>query len=228
MTFKKFIQFVRPYRMFVLGSVFSLAIFSTLGLFLPLVLRVIIDDVLPNRDSELLLALLFGLLAIYTVRALFFYISHYFTFYTCQRVLFDIRKKLIKHIHALPVKFYDNTRVGTLITRIINDVAKVQGMVNQGLNQLITSSLSMFLILIIMFFVDWQLTLICLIPLPFFAMNFYHTKRFQKREHKRLSEYIAEISGNLSEVLNGVRVVKSYNNGQTEKQKVRLRIQECF
>lgn len=219
MTFKKFIQFVRPYRMFVLGSVLSLAVFSTLGLFLPLVLRVIIDDVLPNRDSELLLALLFGLLAIYTVRALFFYISHYFTFYTCQRVLFDIRKKLIKHIHALPVKFYDNTRVGTLITRIINDVAKVQGMVNQGLNQLITSSLSMFLILIIMFFVDWQLTLICLIPMPFFAINFYRTKRFQKREHKKLSEYIAEISGNLSEVLNGVRVVKSYNNGQTENRK---------
>lgn len=219
MTFKKLIQFVRPYRMFVLGSVISLAVFSTLGLFLPLVLRVVIDDVLPNRDTELLLALLLGLIAIYTIRSLFFYISHYFTFYTCQRVLFDIRKKLIKHINALPVKFYDNIRVGTLITRIINDVGKIQGMVNQGLNQLITQTLSMFLILIIMFLIDWQLTLICLIPLPFFALNFWHTKRFQKREHKKLSEYIGEISGNLSEVLNGVRVVKSFNNGQTENRK---------
>jgi ATP-binding cassette, subfamily B, bacterial MsbA len=219
MTYQKFIEFVKPYRFLVLGSVLSLTVFSVLGLFLPMVLRIIIDDVLPNKDTELLLALLLGLIAIYTIRSLFFYISHYFTFYTCQRVLFDIRKKLIKHIHALPLKFYDNTRVGTLITRIINDVGKVQGMVNQGLNQLITQSLSMLLILLIMFFIDWHLTLICLAPLPLFIWNFWHTKKFQKREHKRLSEYIGEISGNLSEVLNGVRVVKSFHSGQSENRK---------
>ena len=228
MTYKKFIEFLKPYRLFVVGRILSLTVFSVLGLFLPLVLKVIIDDVLPNRDTELLLALLLGLLVIYTIRSLFFYISHYFTFYTCQRVLFDIRKKLIKHIHALPVKFYDNTRVGTLITRIINDVAKVQGMVNQGLNQLITQSLSMSLIMIIMFFIDWQLTLICLIPLPFFAGNFWHTKRFQKRAHKRLSEYIGEISGNLSEVLNGVRVVKSFHNGHLENKKFVAEFRNVF
>jgi len=219
MTLTKIIEFIKPYRIFVIGSIISLAVFSMLGLFLPLVLRVIIDDVLPNRDSELLLAILCGLVAIYTVRAIFLYISHYFTYYTCQRVLFDIRKKLIKHIHALPVKFYDKTRVGTMITRIINDVGKIQGMVNQGLNQLITQSLSMVLILLIMFFVDWQLTLLCLIPLPLFAANFYYTKKIQKTQHSRLSEYIAEISGNLSEVLNGVRVVKAYHSGQSENRK---------
>ncbi|NOY74947.1 MAG: ABC transporter ATP-binding protein [Kiritimatiellaeota bacterium] len=228
MNYSRFIALLKPYKLFIAASAVTLAIFSMLGLFLPMVLKVIIDDVLPNRDSELLLALLLGLALVYIVRSLFFYISHYFTFYTCQRVLFDIRRRLIVHIHSLPIKFYDNTRVGTLITRIINDVGKIQGMVNQGLNQLITQSFSMILILLIMFCIDWQLTLICLIPLPLFTLNFWRTKRFQLVEQKRLSERISEISGNLSEVLNGARVVKSFDSGKKENRKFVAEFRRVF
>ena len=228
MDYGRFIGMLRPYKFFVAGSVVTLAIFSMLGMFLPMVLKIIVDDVLPNRDTELLIALLAGLVLIYIVRSLFFYVSHYFTFYTCQRVLFDIRRRLIVHIHSLPIKFYDNTRVGTLITRIINDVGKIQGMVNQGLNQLITQSFSMALILLIMFCIDWQLTLICLVPLPLFTLNFWRTKRFQLTEQKRLSERISEISGNLSEVLNGARVVKSFDSGKMENRKFVSEFRKVF
>lgn len=211
-----FIKLLRPYRYLVAGSILSLIIFANLGLVLPWMLKIIIDRVLGSSDLALLYAILGSIVLIYAMRSIFFYMSHYFMFYISQRLMFDIRKKLFKHLQNLSLRFYTEYRAGKLISNIISDVARLEQMIFASLATVAVNTFVIVFITGMLFVMSPKIALICLILIPLQLVNFVYFKRKIQEKHIDLSEKMSEISANLAETINGVRVVKSFAKERTE------------
>ncbi|OGV48720.1 MAG: hypothetical protein A2X49_03845 [Lentisphaerae bacterium GWF2_52_8] len=216
MDWREVYPFVRPYRGLIAASVISLIAFTALGLVMPWFLKVIIDRALGGGDLSLLYLLLGGIIIVYMVREVFFYVSHYMTNYIAQRMLFDLRIKLFKHIQSLSLRFYQEYRTGKLISNIITDVSALQGMVSTVMIQLIVNVFMIVFITVALFVMNPKLSLICLVIMPLFYLDFaYFRKKMQKQSHE-LRERMSEISANLAETLNGIKVVKSFGKERAE------------
>ncbi|MDD5729033.1 MAG: ABC transporter ATP-binding protein [Victivallales bacterium] len=210
-----FISLVRPYRLVLCGAVLTLMMFTALGMAVPWLLKIAIDKVIPNADYSLFYLLCLAMLIIYAARIVLNYISHYSLSYSGVRMLLDIRQKLFKHLQGLSLRFYEEYRTGKLISNVINDVALMQ--------QLITTMVSMtnqffllVLISVVLLFIDPVMGLAVLLILPLHFFNFWHFKKEIKRDAITLREKVSEISANLSETLNGMRVVKSFAQERSE------------
>jgi subfamily B ATP-binding cassette protein MsbA len=179
-------------------------------------LKIIIDRVLGASDLGLLYAILGSIVLIYAMRSIFFYMSHYFMFYISQRLMFDIRKKLFKHLQNLSLRFYTEYRAGKLISNIISDVARLEQMIFASLATVAVNTFVIVFITGVLFMMSPKIALICLILIPLQLVNFVYFKRIIQEKHIDLSEKMSEISANLAETINGVRVVKSFAKERTE------------
>ncbi len=211
-----FIKLLKPYRYLIAGSIVSLIIFANLGLALPWMLKIIIDRVLGASDFGLLYAILGSIILIYAIRSIFFYISHYFLFYISQRLMFDIRKMLFKHLQNLSLRFYTEYRAGKLISNIISDVARLEQMIFASLATVAMNTFVIVFITGVLFVMSPKIALICLILIPLQLANFMYFRKIMQAQQTDLSEKMSEISANLAETINGVRVVKTFAKERTE------------
>lgn len=200
---------IAPYRGLIAGSIVVQIMFSTLGLATPWMLKVAIDKVLPEADYQLFYILCIAMTVIYTLRCIIRYISGYLGTYTVMRVLLDIRNKIFKHLQSLSLRFYDEYRTGKLISNVISDVALLQQLV--GMIIAMTDQIfSAVTILSLMFFINYKLAFIVLAIIPLHLLNFHYFKKILKRNSISLQEKMSEISANLAENINGIKVVKSF------------------
>ncbi len=216
---KNFIYFMRllkPYKALIFGGIISLIVFANLGLVFPWMLKIIIDKVLGSSDVGLLYAVLGAIALIYLMRSVFFYISHYFIYYLSQRVMFDIRKKLFKHLQSLSLRFYTEYRTGKLISNIITDVARLEQMIIGSLVNVASNTFTILFIMGVLFLMNPVIAMVSLILLPLQLVNFIYFRNKITEQNIDLSEKMSEISANLAETLNGVRVVKSFAKERSE------------
>jgi subfamily B ATP-binding cassette protein MsbA len=210
-----FLRLIRPYRYLVAGSIISLFAFSTLGLALPWMLKIAIDKVIPNADYSLFLLLCVGMLLIFSARTIFFYISNYLMTYTSMRALLDIRQKLFKHLQSLSLRFYEEYRTGKLISNVINDVAQMQQLITI-FSAIINQSFIIVAIAGVLLFLNFKMALMVLAVLPLYFINFYYFRRIMRENFLVLQEKMSEISANLGETINGIKVVKTFSKERTE------------
>jgi subfamily B ATP-binding cassette protein MsbA len=209
------LRLIRPYRYLVAGSIISLFAFSTLGLALPWMLKIAIDKVIPNADYSLFLLLCVGMLLIFSARTIFFYISNYLMTYTSMRALLDIRQKLFKHLQSLSLRFYEEYRTGKLISNVINDVAQMQQLITI-FSAIINQSFIIVAIAGVLLFLNFKMALMVLAVLPLYFINFYYFRRIMRENFLVLQEKMSEISANLGETINGIKVVKTFSKERTE------------
>ena len=217
--FKYIVKRLAPHRAELLIAVISLCIFTFLGMLLPLLLRRLIDEVIPGQQSHILVVLLLGMVLIYAMREIFFYLSHYITYKMSQDILNELRKEVFSHLQKLTLRFYENMRTGILISSLINDIQKVQSMISLGIIQICCNGLQATFITIYLFYLNWQLAVCTLMVLPILGYSFYRSKNRLDISQKQSSELVSEVSANLSEVLNGVKVVKAIGSQQRETQR---------
>lgn len=216
MKIVRLFKLLRPYKILLLGGVFSITVFACLGLVMPWMLKIIIDRALGAADMGLLFGILGAIIIIYAVREIFFYMSHYLIYYISQRMMFDVRKELFKHLQNLSLRFYQEYRTGKLISNIITDVSRLEQMIFSCLVTMTVNSFVIFFITIGLFLMNSQLALICLFLLPLQFLNFAYFKKHITQDNRNLSEKMSEISANLAETINGVKVVKSFSKERTE------------
>jgi len=216
MNFNVFFKLIRPYRILIAGTSVTLVAFVTLGLLMPWVLKVIIDRVLGSSDISYLYIILCSIILIYFIRDIFWYVSHYMMFYMSERIMFDIRKGLFKHIQSLSLRFYQEYRTGKLISNIISDVAMMQQMFSATLANTAMHLFMVIFILAVLMTINMKLTLICIMMIPLQFINFIYFKKYIQSKSMTLRERMSEISANLAETLNGMKVVKSFSKERTE------------
>jgi len=188
-----------------------------LGFVLPFSSKYLVDEVIAKHRPGLL-----PLLAIASAAATFTQAGISFTLsqvlgVAAQRAITDMRKRVQAHVERLPVRFFDSTQTGVLISRIMSDAEGVRNLVGNGLVQLVGGTLTAVFALGVLFWLNWQLTLYILVVLGAFgtAMSFaFQRLRPLFRERGRIN---AEVTGRLSESLGGVRIVKAYTAERREQ-----------
>ena len=187
------------------------------GLVLPAMSRYIIDDVIPSgRADQLILLAGVGLGATLVQAATSFGLSQVLGV-SAQRAITEMRKQVMAHVTRLPIRYYDSTQTGILISRIMTDAEGIRNLVGTGLVQLAGGILTAALALGVLFYLNWQLTSLTLIILVVFGlcMSFAFSRlRPLFRERGKIN---AEVTGRLAETLGGIRIVKAYTVEKREQ-----------
>src|SRR5437868_12410859 len=180
------------------------------GIVLPYTSKYLIDDVIGKHRADLLLPLA-GVAALATIiqAATSFALSQVVSI-AAQRAITEMRKRVQAHILRLPISYFDSTKTGVLISRIMSDAEGVRNLVGTGLIQLLGSALTATMALIVLLYLNWKLTSATLVVLAAFGAMM--TIAFAKlrplfRERGAIN---AEVTGRLTETLGGIRLVKVY------------------
>jgi subfamily B ATP-binding cassette protein MsbA len=180
------------------------------GLVLPFTSKTLIDDVIGKRHVQLLVPLALAAGGATLVQALTGFALSQVVSITAQRAITDMRKRVMAHVTRLPVRYFDSTQTGILISRIMTDAEGIRNLVGTGLVQLIGGILTALVALGVLIYLNWRLTLITVVVLAVFSvfMTFVFAKfRPLFRERGKIN---AEVTGRLAESLGGIRIVKAY------------------
>ncbi|MDZ4673639.1 MAG: ABC transporter ATP-binding protein [Gemmatimonadota bacterium] len=194
-----------------LGIGLVLMVFSRLaGLVLPASSKYLIDNVIGQGDGHLLVPIALAILGATVIQALTSFALSQLLGVAAQRAVTDMRRRVQAHVLRLPIRRFDETQTGILISRIMTDAEGVRNLVGSGLVQLVGGAMTASIALAVLFYLNWQLTAATLFFLGIFAggMAFaFQRLRPVFRERNRIN---AAVTGRLNETLGGVRVVKSY------------------
>ena len=215
MTEFKVSSLIRQYRGLILLSALTSVMFSSLALTMPMMLKVVIDRVLPSRDWALFFLLAAVMIAIYILRFTMRIITGNLGTYTVTRILLDVRQRIFKHLQNLSLRFDEEYRTGKLISNVISDVALLQGLISLCIS-MVDQFFTMAFITFAVFFINWKLALIAMCALPIHFINFFIFNKIIRKNALLMQEKMSEISANLAETINGIRVVKSFSKGRAE------------
>ena len=197
-----------------------LIIFNRLsGLVLPGASKILLDDIVLNADYGLLKILLAAVLGAVAIQSVTSFALVRLLSVEAQHLISLLRAQLQKQILFLPVRFFDNSKSGSLVSRIMHDAEGVRNLVGTGLVQLFGGVLTSIIALIILVKINLMMTLVAIIPLLLFGLISMKAFAFIRPIFRERSVINAEVSGRLTESLNGIRVIKGFN---AEKQEIKV------
>ena len=183
---------------------------AIMALTIPWLIKLVIDEVIIGKNFQLLFIILLGIALIYLFRQVFFFLSHYLVHYVGGKAIFNIRNKLFRHLQYLSVRYYDKRRVGEILTRVMTDVSAIQQLFISGVVTLILPAFTLIMALSVMFYINARITLIALLVLPFYAWAYFYYRKRIKDSSLLVRQKVSQISGNLSETISGIMVVRSF------------------
>jgi ATP-binding cassette, subfamily B, bacterial len=158
-----------PYRAPLAAVLGLIAVSAVLGMVSPFLLRDVLDEAIPNKDRNLLLALVGGMVGISVVTGVLGVAQTYLSNVVGQRVMHDLRARVYRHLQRLSLAFFTRTRTGEIQSRIANDIGGVQTVVTTTATSIVSNVTTVFASIVAMFLLDWRLALFSLILLPFFV-----------------------------------------------------------
>ncbi|MCU7557763.1 ABC transporter ATP-binding protein [Macrococcus capreoli] len=227
---KRYMQFVKPYWLLIILTIAIGILKFGIPLLIPLLIKYVIDDVIQNgamsvaeKKSALMNSLLiFGFIFV-VIRPPVEYYRQYLAQWTSNKILYDIRKKLYKHLQALSVRFYSNNKVGEVISRVINDVESTKDFIVTGLMNVWLDLVTIIIALAIMFTMSVKLTLISLIVFPFYMFSIYYFFGNLRKLTRARSQSLAEVQGFLHERVQGMTVIKTFAIEEEENERFNKR-----
>jgi ATP-binding cassette subfamily B multidrug efflux pump len=216
---KRVLAFAKPYRLQFTIAAISAVLLSILGPMRPILINYAIDNyiLIPNKEKLLdITALLLGLLFVEAFIQ-FFYI--YLSTWIGQHVIQDLRAKIFKHILSLKMKYFDNTPIGTLVTRAVSDIETIADIFSQGLLVIIAELLKLVVVIIMMFYTDWRLAIITMLTIPILLVATSWFKRNIKASFQDVREQVSQLNTFVQEHIVGMNVVQIFNREQAEYKK---------
>jgi ATP-binding cassette, subfamily B, putative efflux pump len=187
------------------------------GLVLPASSKYLIDDVIGKQQAQLLVPLALAAGAATLVQAVTSFALSQVLGVAAQRAITDMRRRVEAHVARLPVGYFDSTKAGALISRIMTDAEGIRNLVGNGLVQLIGSIVTAVFALAYLFYLNWLLTLVNIVALGAFGAAMataFNRLRPLFRERGKIN---AEVTGRLNETLGGIRIVKTYTAEKREE-----------
>jgi subfamily B ATP-binding cassette protein MsbA len=189
---------------------------SLSGLVLPYASKNLIDDVIPSKDMHALTNLLIIVGVAILLQALSSFSLTRLLSVEAQHLISLLRAKVQRKLLTLPISFFDNNKSGALVSRVMTDVEGVRNLVGTGLVQLIGGSLTAILSLVILIKINATMTFFVLVPVGIFAFIALKAFGYIRPIFRARGKINAEVTGRLTETLNGVRVIKGFNAEEQE------------
>src|SRR6188768_1355176 len=187
------------------------------GLVLPASSKYLIDDIAGKGRAELLMPLAFAAGAATVVQAVTSFALSQVLGVAAQRAITDMRRQVEEHVARLPVRYFDSTQAGQLLSRIMNDAEGIRNLVGTGLVQLTGSVVTAIAALAYLFYLNWRLTLATIVALGVFGGGMALAFKRLRPLFRERSKITAEVSGRLTETLGGIRIVKTYTAEKREE-----------
>jgi ABC-type multidrug transport system fused ATPase/permease subunit len=187
------------------------------GLVLPYTTKLLMDNVVIQHDWDLLPKLAIWVGAATLVDAAASFANSQILGVAAQRAITDMRKEIEAHVMRLPIRYFDATKSGVLISRIMNDAEGIRNLVGTGLAQLTGSILTAFMAMGILFYINWRLTAVTIVILATFGFGMATAFKRLRPLFRDRGQINAEVTGRLGESLGGVRIVKAYTAEKREE-----------
>jgi ATP-binding cassette subfamily B protein len=207
---KRVFGFALPYKNKLVYSIVLAIVLALMAPIRPLLIQYTINQVIPNGIVYVLVAMTIFQVVILIIETIF---RFYFTFLTSwlgQTVVKDMRVKVYNKILHLNLRQFDQTPIGTLTTRTINDIEAINDIFSEGLIPIIADFLSIVAVLTAMLYINWQLTLICLIPFPFLIIATYFFKESVNASFIRVRNAVSSLNAFVQEHISGMQMVQTF------------------
>lgn len=216
---KRIFAYARPYKKMFFWSICLTIAIAAISPLRPLLIQYIIDDyvLFDNYDGLVKMSLvLVGILIFQTI------IQYYHTYLTNslgQSVIKDLRKDVFNHITQLRLKYFDKTPIGQLITRTVSDLETIADIFSEGLIVIIGDILQLVAVIGVMFYIDWKLTLVVLLPMPLLIVATYIFKEAIKSAFQDVRTQVAKLNTFLQEHISGISIIQYFAREEQEFKK---------
>ncbi|GAB7257679.1 ABC transporter ATP-binding protein [Polaribacter sp. OB-PA-B3] len=183
---------------------------------MPLQSKVLLDEVVPNKDYNQLYTVIFVVIAAILIQAITSFLLTKVLSIQAQYLISELRAQVQKKVLSLPISFFDNTKSGALVSRIMSDVEGVRNLIGTGLVQLIGGSFTAIVTLVILLRMNVWMTLFTFIPLSIFGLIALKSFKYIRPIFRARGKINAEVKGRLTETLGGIRVIKAFNAEEQE------------
>jgi len=223
-----FKEFIWPRRKIVSLGLFLILVRSLSGLVLPYASKTLIDEVIPSRDTDALTYLLVVVCAALLFQSVSSFSLTRLLSVEAQHLISILRANVQQKLLRLPISFFDNNKSGVLVSRVMTDVEGVRNLVGTGLVQLIGGSITAIISLVILIKINGQMTLFVLFPVLIFAGIALKAFKYIRPIFRARGKINAEVTGRLTETLNGIRVIKGFNAEEQEKKVFEKGVDELY
>ncbi|HSZ72511.1 MAG TPA: ABC transporter ATP-binding protein, partial [Cytophagaceae bacterium] len=200
-----------PRRKLIAVGLVLIIISRLASLVLPGASKYLMDDVIPNKDRHLLNILLLVVGSAILIQSVTSFLLTRLLSVEAQFLISKLRVQVQKKILSLPISYFDNNKSGALVSRIMTDVEGVRNLIGTGLVQLVGGTLTAIISLVLLIRISPLMTLYTLLPVSIFAFIAMKAFGYIRPIFKNRSIINAEVTGRLTETLNGIRVIKGFN-----------------
>jgi len=222
-TIRRILVFFKPYRPQVAVVLIAILITSFLGLINPILLKLLIDVAIPQRNLFLLNVFVLMMIALPIVSGLIGVGQSYLNNLIGQRVMQDLRSALYTHLQRMPLRFFTDTRTGEIQSRLANDVGGVQSVVTDTASSVTSNFAIAISTIIAMWLIDWRLTLLSLGMLPFFMYLTFRVGKVRREVSTETQKSLAEMSALTEETLSVSGILLSKTFGQQQNSIAKFR-----
>jgi ATP-binding cassette subfamily B protein len=210
--------YARPYWRSLSLVLVAIVVIALLGLVPPLLIRDLIDNVLPNEDNARLNLLALGMIGIPVVSGLIGVGQRYLGARVGEGIIFDLRQAMYDHLQRMSLRFFTHTKSGEIVSRFNNDVVGAQSAVTGTLPNIVTNGVTLISTLVVMISIEWRLALLSVVVLPLFLLPARRVGRVLRRIRRQAMEYNADMSNIITETLgiSGVLLVKTFGRQRQE------------
>ena len=223
--------YAKPYWAYIAFVLIAIVLTSLLDLIPPLLIRNLIDEVIPNRDYRQLTLLALGMVVIPLISGLIGVVERNYSARAGEGIIFDLRNQMFEHLQRMSLRFFTTTKSGEIISRFNNDVVGAQNAVTGTLPNIVTNVITLVSTLVVMLSIEWRLTLISILVLPLFLLPARRVALIFRDIRRKAMEYNASMSSIINEILSvsGVLLVKTFGRQDYEIerfQEINLKVRE--
>ena len=223
-----FKEYIWPRRKIVSIGLFLIIVRSLSGLVLPYASKELIDEVIPSKNIDELSYLLIAVGIALLLQSISSFSLTRLLSVEAQHLISVLRANVQKKLLKLPISFFDNQKAGALVSRVMSDVEGVRNLVGTGLVQLIGGSITAVISLVILININGWMTLFVLLPVGIFAIIALKAFGYIRPIFRDRGKINAEVTGRLTETLNGIRVIKGFNAEEQEQQTFEIGVERLF
>lgn len=213
---KRLFQFIKPYNVKFYSLVLTIMLGAALAPALPLLIRQTIDGPVSAGNYTGLAKMMAIMIGLLIVQSLIQFTNTYLAGWLGQNIIRDIRVQLYHKILHLRLKFFDDTPIGRLVTRTISDIETLADVFSDGIAAIAGDILQLILIISVMFYTDWKLSLISLSTIPFMLISTYVFKEKVKKSFNEVRNAVSNLNSFVQEHITGMSIVQIFNSEKIE------------
>jgi ATP-binding cassette subfamily B protein len=214
--FKRIFSYTKPYNKLFVSTILATVILAFVSPIRPILIQYAFDHYIVSYNMKGLINLSLLMIVLLIAESILQFYSSYFTNVLGQNVIRDMRSQLLRHINTFRLRYFDKNPIGTLVTRTVSDIQTIADVFSQGFLEIIGDILKLVIIIAVMFYTDWRLSLISLSTIPVLLVATYIFKNAIKSAFQQVRTQVAKLNAFVQEHITGMAVVQLFNREKRE------------